>query len=439
MKRATGYRAKLLYGSANISASVTAQFFATFVLFYYVDTLKLSPALVALGMSLYGVWNAINDPLAGQLSDRTRSRWGRRIPWILWGTIPFAVAFWLIWVPPFRSGWPLFAWFMGAIFLFDTLYTIVVLNWTALFPEMYPGLEERSSVSALRQALGIVGMILGTALPPVLTGALGWGATGGIFAVVAALFLMLSLLGSRERPECAEKAGLPIWPALRATFANRSFVTFVTASMLIQFTFVTLTAAIPFFAKYVLKATDFETTLMLGTVFVAALPLVYLWGRLTVRWGPRTAMMVATALYGTLLVPFWFVDGFLGGLLTMACVALGLSGLLVLLDVFIADIVDEDQLKTGVRREGMYFGVHGLMIRLGISLQALITGQILARTGYDANLAVQPATAVAGLRLLMTAVPMIALVLALIAVWLYPLHGERLQRVRAEVAGRSLT
>ncbi|MDF2628909.1 MAG: major facilitator superfamily 1 [Symbiobacteriaceae bacterium] len=430
MKRATGTLAKVLYSSANISNSLTAQFFSTFILFYYVDTLKMSPALAGLGMAIYGIWNGINDPLLGQLSDRTRTRWGRRIPYVLFGTIPLALAFWLVWVPPTQSPGLLFAWFMGAIFLYDTLYTLVVLNWTALFPEMYPSLAERSSVSVIRQVMAIIGMIIGTALPPMLGDAIGWGTTAGIFAVVAALFLGLSLLGSYENPAHAEKAGLALWPALKATFANRSFVTFVTASMLIQFTFVLLTGTIPFYAKYVLGADSFMTTMLLGIIFVMALPLVGMWGRLTIRWGPRTTMMVAAALFGLLLIPFAFVEGVVGGLVTAAMVAIGLSGLLVLFDIFIADIVDEDELKTGVRREGMYFGIHGLMIRLGISLQALITGQVLSRTGYSADLTVQPAGALTGLRLLMTVVPIAAIALAIVAIWLYPLHGQRLTAMR---------
>lgn len=439
MKRISGALGDFLYSSGSISSSITAQFFSTFIIFFYVDTLKLSPVWVSVGMTLYGVWNAINDPLFGQLSDRTKSRWGRRVPWVLFGTIPFALAFWLVWVPPFRGADQqglLFAYFLGAIFLYDTLYTVVILNWTALFPEMYPDLKRRASISALRQALSILGMILGTALPPMLTGALGWGTTAAIFAVITALFLGLSVLGSHERPELAEAAGLPIREALKHTLANRSFLTFVFTSMLVQFTFVTLTGAIPFYTKYVLKLSDFYTTVLLAAIFLAALPMVAVWSKLTARWGARKAMLTAIVIYGACLIPFWFATNVVGGVATAVLVALGLAGLLILFDIFIADVSDEDELRTGVRREGMYFGVHGFMIRLGISLQAIMMGQVLSRTGYDANLAVQPASAAMGIRLLMTVVPIAALLLALVCVYFYPLHGARLAEVRRLVAER---
>lgn len=439
MKRVTGRPGMLLYSSGNVAASLAGQFFSTFILFYYVDTLKLSPALVALGMTLYGLWNAVNDPLLGQLSDRTRTRWGRRIPYVLFGTVPFALAFWLVWAPPFampEQPWLLFAWFMVAIFLYDTLFTLVILNWTALFPEMYPDLKQRASASAWRQVMGILGMIVGTALPPVLVDSLGWTVTAGLFAVVVALFLGLSLLGSYERPEAAEAAGLSLLPALRYTLANGSFLTYVAASLLIQFTFVMLTGAIPFYAKYVLRADSFQTTLMLGSLFVVSLPLVYVWGKLTVRWGPRATMMAAAAIFGLCLTPFWFAESFAGGVLTTCLLAAGLSGLLVLFDVLLADVIDEDQLRTGARREGMYFGVQGLMVRLGISVQALLTGQVLSRSGYDAALTVQPPSAIVGLRLLVTGVPMAAVALALLALYFYPLHGERLRALRSEAEER---
>src|SRR5690606_36181084 len=106
-------------------------------------------------------WNAVNGPLAGALSDRTRTRWGRRIPYIALGSLPLALFFALVWLAPFRGDDPrLFAYFLGVIFLFDTLFTLVSLNLVALFPEMYPSLAERAEVSGYRQVFALVGLVL---------------------------------------------------------------------------------------------------------------------------------------------------------------------------------------------------------------------------------------------------------------------------------------
>jgi GPH family glycoside/pentoside/hexuronide:cation symporter len=128
-------------------------------------------------MVIYGIWNAINDPLLGQISDRTRTKRGRRIPYVLWGSLPFALAFMLVWLP--TKSWfggdsvKLFIYFIIAVFLYDGLYTLVILNWTAIFPEMYKTQEERTRVSALRQVLGVLGSIIGSVLPPLLYNKIG--------------------------------------------------------------------------------------------------------------------------------------------------------------------------------------------------------------------------------------------------------------------------
>ncbi len=121
-------------------------------------------------------------------------------------------------------------------------------------------------------------------------------------------------------------------------------------------------------------------------------------------------------------------------LLASGVLGIGLGGLLILLEVLIADVIDEDETRTGHRREGMYFGVNGFIIRLGVSLQAVVTGLVLNTSGYNAYAAVQPATAVIGIRFLIAGVPLVALVLALISIWLYPLHGAKLAAVKEAIA-----
>ncbi len=422
----------ILYSMGNISSNLAGQAVGTFAIFYYSDVLRTPVEWISLAMVLYGIWNAINDPLFGQISDRTRTRWGRRIPYVRFLSVPLAIAFALLWMPPFKagSGMPLFWYYLGIMFLFDGLFTVVILNWTALFPEMYASLEDRTRVSAWRQVLGIIGLILGVAIPPLIYGSLGWPAMGAIFAVIIALCLLLTLAGSRENPAFAEEPSLPLGQALKATFANRSFLTYVLASLMIQFTFTMLTATLPFYVKYVLHGAEAQTSMLLGAIFAVALPMIYIWSRLTARYGARRTLMLSVAVYGLFLTPLLFVNTVWQGVATTALVGGGIAGILLLLDVLIADVIDEDELKTGLRREGMYFGVNGFMIRLGISLQAVLMGVVLKQTHYDPALAVQPATAVFGLRVLVAVIPLVGLVLALLLLRVYPLDGRRLAEVR---------
>lgn len=426
---------KVAYSLGSLGASLPAQVFSTWVIFFYVDRLKLPAAWMALAWLFYGIWNALNDPLFGYFSDRTKSRWGRRIPYILFGTIPLALVFYLIWIPPFTAAnlLYLFLYMVLIIFLYDSLYTLVILNWTALYPEMFPTLKDRASVSALRQVFGLVGIIGGVALAPLVYGSLGWPAMGLIFGTITAFSLFISLLGSKERPGYIGEP-LNILPALKFTLLNRSFLTYVLYSLLVQFTFVLIMASIPFYTKYVLGLGEMETSLLFLSCFLVALISLYPWSKVTVRLGARQVAMAAAILFGLSLIPTAFVSTFLSGVVFFAFIGIGLGGLILILDVLLAQVIDEDKIKTGVRREGVYFGVHALFIRLGISLQGLTMGLVLTRSGYDAHLLIQPASALLGLRLLMSAIPIAALALALVFIFYYPLSGERLKAVEAEMS-----
>lgn len=430
----------ILYSSGNIAASLTASAFSTYVTYFYDDVLKMPPKLIGLGMGIYGIWNAINDPILGQISDRTRSRWGRRIPYVLFGSIPFVIAFMLVWMPPVnligKNVALMFAYFMTMIFLYDGFYTLVIINWTSLFPEMYKTQEERTRVSGYRQVIGILANIVGVALPPILYASIGWAAMGISFGVISLLSLGLSLLGSKEDPVYSEGGGLSLTQSLKATFSNKSFLTYVIGAMFLQFTFVMLEAGLPFYAKYVLKVQGIKVSLVLAAIFIIAILFVGMWGRMANRRGSKYTIMLSSVVYGISLIPFWFVKSFLWAAITAGLVGVGLAGLMILLDVMIADIVDEDELKTGVRREGMYFGINGFMIRLGISVQSVLMGVILSTSGYDANISIdaQPASALTGIKSLITIVPIVSLIFAVIFFRMYPLYGKRLDEVKLKVA-----
>lgn len=431
----------LLYSSGNLAASLSLSVFATYLMFFAVDVLKLPAELTGIAMGVSAIWNAVSNPLFGQLSDRTHSRRGRRLVYIRFGMIPLAIAFALLWAPPVKaaahSPGLVIAYLLLLIFLFDTLYTMVVLNWTALFPEMYGSQEERTRVSVYRQIFGIVGNIIGIALPPILYGSVGWSAMGLAFAVVTLVFLFLSLFGSKENPAFGAAPGLALLPSLAATFKNRSFLTYVIAALFLQFTFVMLQASLPFYAKYVLGIAGLKVSLLLGIIFVSAVIWVRLWARRANRRGSKNTIMIAVVLYGIALVPFWFARSFLAAFITAGVLGFGLAGLIVLLDVLLSDVIDEDETRTGARREGMYYGINGFMVRVTVTFQSVIMGTILATSGYDAKLPVglQPAGALTGIKSLVVLIPLASLVFALIAYRLYPLYGRRLLEVK-EAVGR---
>jgi GPH family glycoside/pentoside/hexuronide:cation symporter len=173
------------------------------------------------------------------------------------------------------------------------------------------------------------------------------------------------------------------------------------------------------------------TATLLAPVFLVALPMAFVWSRLAVKIGTRNAMMVAMACFATALFPFAFISDLTQALVTCAVAGIGLGGMFVLPDILLSDVIDEDAVNTGLRREGMYFGMQGLLLRLAIALQALALNFILSLTGYDASLtaaAQSPAVAV-GLRYALAVLPAIGLGLAILSLTRYPLHGKRLEAV----------
>lgn len=447
----------ILYASGSLATAVSYQAFATYVQFLYIDIYGLKAAWVGIVWAIYGLWNAINDPLAGYWSDKTNTRFGRRIPWIAGLFIPLSITFYFMFVPPegvaLSGDIPLLLYFLIFVLAFDLLWSLVVMNWTALFPEMVPDEKMRAEVSAYREVFSLVGLMIGVALPPLIAGE-DWGSVSTvalIIAVVTALFFGISLLGSREQPEFAEDEPLSFVDSIRFTMTNRDFLFFLGANLMIQFAFLALTSTIPFYAKYALRIQSgtslagitldpgLQNSLLLGGAILMALPGMLLWTVLAKRIGAWRSLRICMLTSAAILLLFFLPTNFFSGLAVTTFFGLSLAGLLMLTNPLVADMVDEDELKTDTRREGLYFGMNGFIIRFAFTIQGLIAAAIFSSTGYVAPTEAvlypeQPAAAVWGIRSMISLFPPLALVIGFFLLGGYSLHGERLEEVQKDVA-----
>lgn len=427
---------KLAYSFGSMGAGLPENAFTAWALYLYVDKLGFPQQLFATAMLIYTIWNCINDPLFGFWSDRTHTRWGRRIPYIVLGTLPLALAFYLIWVPPAGiSTSALFWYYLAVIFAYDGFYTIVIINWTSLYPETFSSTSDRSTVNAWRQAIGILGAMAGLAATPLIVAKLGWRGMGIIFGAITALSIFVSLLGSKENLHATGEP-LPLGPAIRNTLANKSFLTFVMFNLFVNSVIVLVPQVIPFFAKYVLHISDTQSSLIMAPIFIVAIVTQIFWSKVVVRRGVRTTAIIACVLFGLTLLPLGLVRTMPQAITGFAIVGVGLGALLLVGDIMVADICDEDYLKTHTRREGMYYGVNALIIRMSVAISAGTISLVQTITGYRtvANPALMAPAAVIGFRVLVSAVPAILIGLGLLFVFLYPLHGERLARVKEQCA-----
>ncbi|WP_309572492.1 MFS transporter [Deinococcus sp.] len=429
------------YAVMNFGLTIPAQA-SSFLLLYYVDGLKLSPTLAATVMTLFAVYNAIDNPVIGFLSDRTRSRFGRRIPFIRFGALPTLLGFALMFNAPFNGAtqpWALVAYFAVTWWLWETAGTAVGTGYLALLPEMFRTYPERTGVAWRMNVVQVVGLLIGLALPPLLAARFGWGATAIAFSVISGVAMFSGLGALSERPQLQQAPALPLLPALRATFGNRSFLTVVLAQTMRFVTTGTLAAGMGFYVKYTLGVPGgAATTLLLATAFVVAGVSLWPWRALVAgRLGARVTLMLAfavTALSVSLLAVVHTVAGMWP---VTACFGVGLGGMILMGDVIMADVIDEDEVNTGQRREGMYYGLSGLITTLSGALVSLTFGWVARRYGYDPTLATQPDSVAEGFRVFMTVPPIAGAALALLLLSFYPLHGERLATVRRTLAARA--
>lgn len=421
--------------------TIVGVYFAIFL----TDVVGLSPGLAAVAIFIGRSWDYINDPLIGHLSDRTRTRWGRRRPFLLFGALPFALAFTILWWrPPLESEHALAVYYGLAYLVFDAAATFVYMPYYALTPDLTVDYDERTALTAYRMFFSIAAGLVAFTLPLMMIGSfVPQNAPrvlqmGVLFGFISALPLFLVFLGTRERSEFIAQEPPKLLQSLRAALKNRPFV-FSAAIFLLTWVCVdVLQATLLYFIKYVLQR-EAESDLIMGLIFVSAILALPFWVQASQRWNKRLAYIVGIA--------FWaFVQLVLVNLgsttpleaIFFLCVlaGIGVGAAHVLPWAIIPDAVEWDEWQTGERHEGFFYSLVTLMQKVASSIAIPLTLLVLEYTGYTPNVLQQPPTALLGIRIVVGPIPAALLCGGILFALLYPLTRERYTEISQELEKR---
>ena len=401
------------YSMGMLGLSIPSQAFTVFLMFYYVETLNLAVGLAAIGRSIFAVWDAVDNLIFGYLSDNTRTKWGRRRPWLIIALPIYLFLFIMVYSVPeiFSEGNRLFWYFTIIIFLYETAATILWGNYGALFPEIFKDTSVRANASAIKQVFAIIGMVIGIAVTPIVYGLVGFTKMAIIYGLVGGLIILYSVLGSHEDKDSTLQPTMPFVEAFKVTLTNKPFWLYSLAYTFIQFVFGLLMAGIPFYAKYTLGLDSNMTSIMMASVFVVAMPMVTIWAKLIKKMGASKTWLIGVVVLSITVLPLGLANNLITGIIAGAILGLGYCGVLVSGEVVTSEIIDRDAKKTGVRREAIYLSVYGFIIRISGVLQSAAFALIGLLFGYvnGDNPGAHPAIA---FKFFMSVIPFIALFMA---------------------------
>ena len=409
--------------------------------------LGVDPRFLGWALGLPRVWDALSDPLMGNISDNARTRFGRRRPFILIGAVLCAVMFGLIWSPPI--GWSVTAigwYFMGMTFLYYTAYTIFAVPWGALGLEMTSDYNERTRVQAHRTVFQTIGA-LGLGTMWVLAQKWGGGDdVAGVRYVGLAFGALILACGLFPAFFCREQLHhqqerIAFWTAIRATFSNRAFLLLIAVTICVMLGLFMVNSFSLYINTCYVFGGDKEGVAKLNMYSnfafqLAGIALVPVIAAIATRIGKKATLigglLLVVVAYGT---SWWFYTPkapYLQ-LITLAMAAPGLSCMWTLASSMLADICDLDEKKTGRRREGMFGASYSWACKAGISLTMILSGYMLNWSGFDAAVEIQPEAVITHMRLLYMLVPMGFIGLAALLVAFYPLSEKRINELQTEL------
>jgi GPH family glycoside/pentoside/hexuronide:cation symporter len=438
-------KTKLLYGVGDIGFSLTTTIIGAFFAIFLTDVVGISPGAAGTAIFVGSTWDYVNDPIMGYISDRTRTRWGRRRPYLLFGPLPFALAFTLMWWrPPFDQEWLLAIYYAVAYLFFDAAATLLYMPYFALTPELTSDYDERTSLTSYRMFFSILGSLLAFTVPWFIIDSFHPQSAprvlvmGVIFAVASALPLLLVFAGTQEREEFMHQERPTLRQSLSLVLRNKPFLFGLGIFLTTWVSIVILQDSLAYFIKHVVER-EAQSELIMATVFVTAILVLPLWNWISHRTSKRWAYISGIAFWAVVQIVLVTVTAQTSlALILILCflAGIGVAAAHVLPWAIIPDAIEWGELQTGQRHEGMAYSLVTLLRKAATSIAIPATLWLLHLTGYDGLAQQQPASALLGLRLVIGPIPALLLCLGIVFAFFYPLSRQEHAEVVNELERR---
>jgi len=452
--------------SIGIQLSYTIGFFlTTFVgvvfdtrTFIFYETEVGLPVILILGsFIIYGIWNMINDPFIGYLSDKPNrlwKKWGRRFPWILIGAIFYCILFLLLFAPPdvdpVQDALLIFLWLTITTCLVDFFLSAWNVNYSAQAPDKFRSQKERTKIGGIGTILGLFGVAIGVLIPPLI---ITYGDKQSYFnaavivMIIALICVALMIPGIRENQAMIDRALQlakdkdkeeetdSFWKVFRFALKQRNFIAFVIAYTCWQILVVVMISSIPYLNQYVLKQPASSEIFLTAGVLVGSIVSVPFWVILARKKGNKITFFIGFLVTAAAAVPLLFVSDLIGASISTLLVGVGIGATYAISLAMLSDVLDEIVVERKKREEGIFLGIRTFFMRLSYISQAVIFTTIHIFTGFNPKPgAPQTDLAIWGIRVHTALIPIIIILIGGLIFWKYcDLTPDKVKDIRLKL------
>ncbi len=434
-------KSKLGFGVCDLGGNLFFTAIGLWLMIYLTDTVGIAAGFAGIVVAIGKIWDAITDPITGFLSDRTKTRWGRRRPWMLFGSFPLFVTMMIMFTNPgFDSQVALFAWGVLAFCALNTAYTAVNIPYNSLTPELTQDYHERTVLNGYRFGFAVVGTLLGAgmALPIVglfKTKSAGFSAMGAIFGAVMLITALITFFSVREPATERQPLTKGFFETYRKVFRNKPYLLILGVYALHVTALTVVMSVAAYYFKYIHNNEQMTTTAML-LLLVTAFVFIPVSVIVSKKIGKKIVYGAGLLIIAVNLMVLFFLGHLYPieySLAVMLTTGIGFGFTYVMPYAMVPDAVEYDYLLSGERTEGAFYGIWTFGIKIGQAIALAITGTVLSLVGYVPDVA-QTMESQLGIRLLLGPIAAVIFILGVVVLYLYPINEKRYNEIIAQIA-----